>query len=49
MPEEDMVDVSPDMGSQTQEFAIDAMENGFEELSLSGIFCVKQLQQLYDE
>lgn len=33
-------------GTQAQEFSIDAMQDGFQEVSLPGVFSVKQLQQL---
>lgn len=46
-PEEDVVDVSPDVRAKAQELAVDAVENCLEEVSLSPILRVKQLQQLH--
>ena len=49
IPEEDMVDVFSDVRAQPQKLAVDAMEDGFEEVSLSWVFCVEELQQLDDK
>ena len=43
-PEEDVVDVFPDVGAEAQELAVDAVENGLEKVSLSSVLRVKQLQ-----
>lgn len=49
IPKEDVVDVLPDVRSQSKELAVDAMEDCFEKISLTRVFAVKQLQQLYHE
>lgn len=45
-PVEDVVDLPADVGAQTQELSVDPVEDRFQEVSLSGILTVKQLQQL---
>ena len=47
--EEDVVDLLPDEGSETQEFAVDSMETGLEEIPLSRVLAVEQLQQLTEK
>ena len=44
--EEDVVDLLPDEGSESQEFAVDSMETGLEEIPLTRVLAVEQLQQL---
>ena len=38
-----VINVFPDVGSQAQEFAVDSVESGFQEVSLPGVFTVKQI------
>ena len=45
-PEEDVVDVPPDVRADAQELAVDAVENGLEKISLPSVLRVKQLQEL---
>jgi hypothetical protein len=44
--EEDVVDGTTNVGSQVEEFAVYAMESGLEEVTLSWIFRVEQLEKL---
>lgn len=46
LPEEYVVDLFPDEGSQAEELAVDAMQHGLEEVALARVFAVEQLQQL---
>ena len=46
-PQEDVVDLLPDEGSQTQELPVDPMQDGLEEVPLPGVLAVKQLQELH--
>lgn len=41
-PIENVIDLFSDVRSQAQELSIDPVEGSFEEVSLSGIFTVKQ-------
>ena len=41
-----MIDLFPDEGTESQEFPIDAMQNGLEEIAFSRIFTVEQVQKL---
>lgn len=45
-PEEDVVDLFPDVRSETKQFAIDTMQYGLQIFPLSWILTIKQLQQL---
>lgn len=45
-PQENVVDLLPDEGTQTQELSIDAMQNGLQEVPLPRVLAVKQLQEL---
>lgn len=45
-PVEDVVDLAADVGTQAQELAVDAVQNGLQEVSLSRVFAVEQLQEL---
>jgi hypothetical protein len=44
--EEDVVDGATDVGSQVEEFSVYAMQSGFEEVALSGVFGIEQLEKL---
>lgn len=46
MPVEYIVDLPANVGSQPEELSVDAMQDGFQEVSLSGVFTVKKLQKL---
>lgn len=43
-PVEYVVDLSADVGPETQELAVDPVEDGLQEVPLPGVFTVKQLQ-----
>lgn len=45
-PEEDVVDLFPDVRSEAEQFAIDTMQYGLQIFPLSGVLTIKQLQQL---
>ncbi len=45
-PKEDVVDVFADEGAEAEELAVDAVEDGLEEVPLPRVLRVKQLQQL---
>ena len=45
-PIEDVVNLLPDVRSQAQELAVDSMQSGLEEVPLSWVLAVKQIQQL---
>lgn len=45
-PQENVVALFADVGSQPQKLAIDTMEDGLEVFTLSGVFAVKKLQKL---
>lgn len=42
--EEDIIDRTTNVGSQVQEFSVDSVKGGLEEISLSRVFWVKELQ-----
>lgn len=44
--EENIVDRTTNIRPQVQEFAVNAMQGGFEEVAFPGVFGIKQLQQL---
>lgn len=44
--EENVVDGSTDIRPQVQEFSVDAVQSGFEEIAFPRVLGVKQLQQL---
>jgi hypothetical protein len=44
--EKDIIDGPANVRSEIQEFAVDAMEGGLEEVSLAGVFRVKKFQEL---
>ena len=46
---EDVVDLLPDVSSQSEELAVNPVESRFQEISLSRVFRVKELEQLKDE
>lgn len=46
LPEENVVDLLSDEGSQSEELPINPMQDGLEEVTLSGVFTVKKLQEL---
>lgn len=45
-PVEDVVDLPTDVSPESQKLAIDAMQDGLEEVPLSRILTVKQVQEL---
>lgn len=45
-PEEDVVDLLPDEGSEAEELAVDAVQDCLQEVTLSGVFTIKKLQEL---
>lgn len=45
-PQENVVDLFPDEGSQPQELSINAMQDGLQEVPLPWVLAVKQLQEL---
>lgn len=45
-PVEDVVDLPTDISPEPQKLAIDAMQDGLEEVPLSRILTVKQVQEL---
>lgn len=45
-PKEDVVDLLPDEGPQAQEFPVNSMQDGLDEVPLPRVLAVKQLQQL---
>ena len=49
VPEKDIVDLFANECSQAEEFAVDAMKDGLEEISFAWIFAVEQFQQLKGE
>ena len=44
---EDIIDRSANVGAQVQELSVDSVKCRFQEISLPGIFRVKELQKLY--
>lgn len=44
--EKDVVDGTSNKGSQIEEFAVDAMESGLEEIAFSGVLAVKELEKV---
>ncbi len=44
--EEDVVDLLADEGAQAQELAVDAVQDGLEEVALAGILTVEQIQDI---
>lgn len=44
--EEDVVDRAANVRAEVQELPVDTMEGGLEEVALSGVFRVEQLQEL---
>ena len=47
LPEEDVVDVFPDVRSKSEKLAVDPVKEGLEEVPLPAVLGVKQLQQLH--
>jgi hypothetical protein len=47
--EKDIIDRSPDKGAQVEEFAVDAVEGGLEEVALAWVFRVEELEEVEDE
>lgn len=45
-PVEDVVDLPTDISPETQKLAVDAMQDGLEEVPLSRVLAVKQVQEL---
>ena len=45
-PVEDVVDLPTDISPEPQKLAVDAMQNGLEKIPLSGVFAIKQVQEL---
>lgn len=48
-PEEDVIALFSDVGPETQELAVDPVQDGLKVLSLPGILTVKQLQELWGQ
>lgn len=46
IPEEDVVDLLADVGSEAQQFSIDTVQDGLQVLPLPGVLAVKELQEL---
>ncbi len=46
LPVEDIVNLFPNVGPETQELSVDSVENRLEEVSLARVLAVEQLQQL---
>lgn len=44
-----IIDLPPHICPQAQEFPIDPVQNSFQEVSFSGVFTVKEIQQLWEE
>lgn len=44
--EKDVVDGTADVGPEVEEFAVNAMECGLQEVALSGVFGIEKLKQL---
>lgn len=49
VPEEDVVDLFADVGPQTQQFPVDAVQDGLQVLPFPGVLAVKQLQELQEQ
>ena len=47
VPEEDVIHVFADVGAKSDELAVDAVQDGLQEVSLPRVLAVKQLQQLH--
>lgn len=47
--EKDVVDRPSNEGAQVKEFAIDAVERGLQEISLTRVFTVEKFQKLLEE
>ena len=45
-PQENVVDLLPDEGPQSEELSIDPMQDGLQEVPLPRVLAVEQLQQL---
>lgn len=45
-PEEDVADVLADVGAQAEELAVHAVQNGLQEVALSRVLRVEQVEQL---
>jgi hypothetical protein len=45
--EEDVVDGASDEGTEIEEFAIDTVERRLQKVSFTGIFAVKQIEELF--
>lgn len=45
-PIKNVINLFPNVRSQAQELPVDAMQSGLQEISLSWVFAVKQVQQL---
>lgn len=46
VPEEDVVDLLTDVGSEAQQFSIDTVQDGLQVLPLPGVLAVEELQEL---
>lgn len=44
-----VVDLFADVSSKAEEFPIDTMQNGLEEVSLARVLTIKQIEQLHQE
>lgn len=48
-PQENVVNLLPDEGPQSQELSINPMQNGLQKVPLPWVLTVKQLQQLKEQ
>lgn len=48
-PVEDVVDLAADVSTKTQKLAVDAVEDGFQEVPFPWILAIEQLQQLHTD
>lgn len=46
LPVEDVINLAADVGAEAQELPVDPMQDGLQEVPLSGVLTVKQLQEL---
>lgn len=47
-PEKDVIDLLADEGPQSEEFAVDPMQDRLEEVAFARVLAVEQLEQLDD-
>ena len=48
-PQEDVINLSPDVRSEPQELPVDPVQDGLQEVPLPGVLAVKQLQDTQHE